>query len=37
MEEKINIAYEIVEPWGIWIYIKDPSGNILCVTNQDIW
>lgn len=37
--EQTNIAIEkkIIEPWGIWIYFRDPSGNLLCVTNRDLW
>lgn len=33
----IKIEKKIIEPWGMWIYFRDPSGNLLCVTNKDIW
>lgn len=31
----IEIELEIIEPWGVWYYFRDPSGNLLCITNED--
>lgn len=34
--EKSHIAaeWEIVEPWGIWYYFRDPAGNLFAITNN---
>jgi predicted enzyme related to lactoylglutathione lyase len=31
------VEKEVIEPWGVWIYFRDPSGNLFCVSNCDIW
>lgn len=33
----INVATEINEPWGTWLYFYDPSGNRICITDCDLW
>ena len=27
----------IIEPYGFWIYYRDPSGNLICVSNTPLW
>lgn len=34
---RVKAEKEIIEPWGIWIYFRDPGNNLLCLTNRDIW
>jgi hypothetical protein len=33
----VTPVLEIVEPWGIWIYYRDPSDNLICISDESIW
>lgn len=37
--EKAHIELEskVVEPWGTWLHFRDPSGNLLCITDNDLY
>lgn len=33
----LSVEHEIREPWGAWIHLRDPDGNLVCVTNRDLY
>lgn len=33
----IELESELVEPWGVWLHFRDPSGNRLCITTNDLY
>lgn len=28
---------KVTEPWGVWVHVRDPSGNWLCITTNDLY
>jgi len=35
--ENIELVNKASHPWGIWLYVKDPSGNLICITTSDMY
>ena len=33
----IAIEYKESQPWGIWLHLRDPAGNLLCITSSDLY
>jgi len=36
-QAEIQLEEEVIEPWGVWLYLRDPSNNLICITNRDLW
>ena len=36
-EANVELESELIEPWGVWLHFRDPSGNRLCITTKDLY
>jgi predicted enzyme related to lactoylglutathione lyase len=36
-EAHIELESKVIEPWGVWLHFRDPSGNRLCITTNDLY